>query len=68
MDNASASDQPLPKIVAMPRDDRNQRFPRAGVRNVLEAVRAAATEEAAEDRIFKVMDYVCGFRPANEIV
>lgn len=68
LDEALASDLPLPRIVAMLRDYRDQGFSRTDVQNVLEAMRAAATEEATEDRILEVMDFVSGFCSANEII
>jgi hypothetical protein len=58
---AIRSDRPLEEIVAMLRAYKARGVPREEVYSFLESMRETVPDEATEDRILEVADFVAGF-------
>ena len=58
---AIKSDKPLDEIVAMLRHYKEQGVTQGEVYSFLEALHQAAPDEATDDRILEVADFVAGF-------
>ena len=61
LEAAIRSDTPLVEIVALLRGYRSRGVSRDDVYAHLESLRETATDEATEDRILEVADFVAGF-------
>ena len=61
LEAAILSDRSLEEIVALLRQYKAQGVTREEVYSLLEALRGTAPDEAAEDRILEVADFVAGF-------
>jgi hypothetical protein len=61
LDRAIRSDMPLTGVVALLRGYKAQGVTRDEVYSALDALRAAAPDEATDDRILEVADFVAGF-------
>jgi hypothetical protein len=61
LEGAIRSDRPLEDIVALLRRYKSQGVTRDEVYSFLDALRATAPDEATDDRILEVADFVVGF-------
>jgi hypothetical protein len=61
LDAAIKSDMPLDEIVAMLRHFKAQGITQSQVYSFLETLHEAAPDEARDDRILEVADFVAGF-------
>jgi hypothetical protein len=68
LEEAISADKPLPAIVERLREYRGLGVSREEVQSALESLRAEARDEAVEDRILEVMDFVAGFCRPEDVV
>jgi hypothetical protein len=61
LETAIRSDMPLGEIVALLRRYREQGIPQEEVYSALEALHQSTSDEALDDRILEVADFVAGF-------
>lgn len=65
LESAIKSAQPLPEIVAMLRRYKEQGVSQTDVYSFLESLHHAAPDEATDDRILEIADFVAGFCSAH---
>ena len=65
LETAIRSDTPLSEIVVLLRRFKVQGIPRDEVYSFLESLRGKAEDEATDDRIVEVADFVAGFCSPN---
>jgi len=61
LEAAIRSDMPLTEVVSLLREYKNEGIKREQAYAFLEGLRANVSEEALEDRILEVADFVAGF-------